>query len=743
MYPSDGERTADEGGSSQMRTIDPRNLPTSFTITEARTADLGEHPRLLDGLLYVGLTVLFSEPGLGKSMLAAAVEEHLAFGRPFGPWSPEHPCRCLVVDLEGDMRLASERSLANTPWGLLPSDHGRPMPTDIEYETEWPGGQFIEKYERLRERLETAHQEGQPYKYVRIDTLRLFLGGKPHGANAYEWDAFCLGKLNRLALWYDVALVVVHHTNKAGEVSGSTGVSGSAVVVAQLKRNPDNDDECLIMSHKVRVDAPFRWPVAMDDRGRWTFTEDLTPTQVQLSGTKRRLVDILTGQGPQEMKAFREALADVSANTIKAALRRLSGDGIARYTRGHWELSQSALAELPKCSVCGMGMEAYSPGMTYHPTCTPDPNMETVVRTWLGVPTVPVPVPGPRADKPLAAPDDDQADIEEDLEADHPEVHRYPSFAEMRKTIEASRMKPLPCVPKVERDNLPWTLFAERMDGAHSVKDWSGALPEGTEMVVILDRNGSFPSAMSSVPVAPNKLRHSGPLGADPLARQNLAGAFQIECPSWTPDSLKSGYAQYADKIPHPLGRLAVPGELVWITGSHMELLDRLARDGVLPVVTVADSWTGRRNTSLFEGFYKWSRTVREETRGADLETREAAKKAISTAIRALHPKRARSPFYRPDWHKAITAQASVRHWIKAWAAVQAGDALLSIGATDEVAFAVPADAPAKNLWLPMGYKIGYAFGEVKHKEIHVAEEMHVSPVTVDQWKARGSRAKR
>ena len=230
MAPDDPDSEPTEGDRVQT-VVDPLNLPTSFTITQARSADLGEHPRLLDGLLYVGLTVLFSAPGLGKSMLQAAVEEHLAFGRPFGAWMPETAHRCLVVDLEGDMRLASERSLVNTPWGLLPSDHGRPMPADIEYETEWPGAEFVERVARLDLRLTQAEQEGQPYAYVRVDTLRLFLGSKPHGANAYEWDAFCLRALNRLALAHRVALVLVHHTNKAGEVSGPTGVAGSAVRV--------------------------------------------------------------------------------------------------------------------------------------------------------------------------------------------------------------------------------------------------------------------------------------------------------------------------------------------------------------------------------------------------------------------------------------------------------------------------------------------------------------------------------
>jgi hypothetical protein len=171
-----------------------------------------------------------------------------------------------------------------------------------------------------------------------------------------------------------------------------------------------------------------------------------------------------------------------------------------------------------------------------------------------------------------------------------------------------------------------------------------------------------------------------------------------------------------------------------------MEFLDRLARDGVLPVVEVLDSWTGRRNTSLFERFYKWCSTVRQETAGAEPEVRDAAKKAISTAIRSLHPKHARSPFWRPDWHKAVTAQASVRHWATAYRAVEGGAVLLGLGATDEAAFAVPTDVDAPKLWVPAPYRIGYGFGQVKHKEVRVGAEEFTSPVTLEQWQTRGVR---
>ncbi|MEH0582535.1 AAA family ATPase [Streptomyces sp. B21-108] len=372
-----------------MQTIDPRQLPTSFTITQARAADLGEHPRLLDGFLYVGLTVVFSEPGLGKSMLQAAVEEHLAYGRPFGPWMPEHAHRCLVFDFEGDMRLASERSLTNTPWGLLASDHGRPMPADIEYETEIGGHGFFERLAILEERLEYGRSQGQPYSYVRIDTMRLFLGAKPHGVNAYEWDAACLGRLNKLALRYELALVMVHHTNKAGEVSGSTGVAGSAVVVCQLKRNPDNDDECLLLSHKVRVDAPFRYPVVMDDRGRWQFTEDITPTQAAVSGTKRDVVDLLTRRGPRTMADIAEALPDHNRQALKTALRRLRDEYTVIYRHGAWRFAQERIAEHPKCISCGDPMEVYEAGQRLHPTCEPNQAEQATAEKWLGLSAVP------------------------------------------------------------------------------------------------------------------------------------------------------------------------------------------------------------------------------------------------------------------------------------------------------------------------------------------------------------------
>jgi hypothetical protein len=242
-------------------------------------------------------------------------------------------------------------------------------------------------------------------------------------------------------------------------------------------------------------------------------------------------------------------------------------------------------------------------------------------------------------------------------------------------------------------------------------------------------------SAMSSVPVAPNKLTHTGPLD-DPQDRRPLAGIFKIRVPEWTDE-----------RIPHPLGRTVEglnPGDEVWVTGTHMHFLDQWAAKGVLPVVDVTDSWTGRKNGSLFQEFCRWSRTVRQTTSGPE---RAEAKAAMSRAVRSLHPRKARSPFWRPDWHKAILAEAALRHWIRAYQAVSQGAVLLSIGAVDEVAFAVPAGQDPAT-WLPPAYVVGAEYGEVKHKELtywtpnaenpktpHKHEAL--SPVTIEQWQQR------
>ena len=670
---------------------DPQTVKGSLvegTVFEEqiRNMDLGEAPFLISDLLYTGATILYAEAGLGKSTCSQAWEHHIAWGRPFGDWVPQESTRCLVIDLESDERNTGNTSRRITPLGDLETD-GKELPDDfqgrIAYKYTWDGRSFLERLENLRLFLLDAADAGNPYGYVRIDTMRLFFGARPRDLNAYEWDNVCVQKLNRLGLELDIAIVLIHHPNKSGEVSGSTGLQGGCTTMMTIERNTENPDECVLKSQKVRVGPPFQYAIVMDDKGVWTFTDAITPTQASLTGIARRIADVLTVWGKLTRKELEEKLPDIPKNTLKGTLVRMKRKQIVTFSFDCWAMTQT---EIPQATICHKCKSPIHPdgddGTGYHATCDPR------------VTTVPVPAP------------------EEFYGDETAKKASQSAYKAMRDSIGASRMKPLPCLPKEHRTKIPWTNITEKMDGAHK---WvrEPVFEEGREWgwVTTLDRTGSFPSACSSVPVAPNRIdtqehHHTMPSKEE---REGQAGIFLITPPEWTDD-----------RIGHPLGRTnRTDGEPVWVTSAHLEYLDKLAAKGLIPEVHVWESWTGKRNTSLFERFSAWCRDAYAMEEG---DERTARKRAASQAIRALWPKQAASPFHRPDWNAAIRAEASVRHWDRAYKAVdEHGAYLLRIGSTDEVSFWTP-EKP-EPLWVPEPYKLGRNFGNVKIKAVQPYEE--------------------
>jgi hypothetical protein len=226
----------------------------------------------------------------------------------------------------------------------------------------------------------------------------------------------------------------------------------------------------------------------------------------------------------------------------------------------------------------------------------------------------------------------------------------------------------------------------------------------GNGVMCLIDRNGSYPSACSAVPLAPNKLLHTGALDA---FDKTQAGIYLIDIPQWNHPGM-----------PHPLGRLVDrPDEQgrIWVTTPHIKQLERLYREGHLAEpVTVHDSWTGKANESLFKPFYAAAREARTELIQVGGEPYKNYKTRLSIALRLLWPKRQeqRSPFWRPDWRMSMVAEASVRHWTVAFKAVQEGHTLIALRNVDAAIFWTPKDTP------PATYRIGTGFGEVKAKFI-------------------------
>lgn len=730
------------------------------TVGEAtiRNRDYGDAPYLVPGLLYYGATVIYADGGLGKTTLTHAIEHHLAYGRPFGGWVTDERTRCLVVSMEDDERQVNERSFRLMPSGGLDTDGHNEVTESadwrdmIEHAFYVAGDTFERRLDNLRLHLTAEAEAGRPFGYVRIDTYGDFVGGKPRDTNAYEWDKHCTTRMNKLALEFGIALVLIHHTNKKGEFSGSEGLRGGVTTLAVLERSAEQPDtEASLRSLKCRVAPEFAYALAKTESGVWEFTEDVRPTEVELQGMSRAAFGILAHSGPltrQELAA--KFAGPVNPNSLQVCLSRLKRKGILAFVQGQWRVAQTRADEgrLPRmCAAnCGQPLVEDLYGDGYHATCAPtrpEPSLS------------PLPSPGEGSGAPLAvqpALDDDERQDDEQPPApaipaqrDDDEAEALRTEAEffgderarkssqsayrlMRASIDASRMKPLPNVPKEPRETLkhlgarteaPWTLVTERMDGRHR---WVAEdLPEDG-WVTALDRTGSFPSACSSVAVAPNALRHI--TDAEQLAeaaRKPLAGIWRIVVPTWA-----------HDHIGHPLGMLAAdgPGAEVWVSSPHLEHLDKLGRQGRIEhPVTVLEGWAGRRSTSLFERF---SDAVRKIYAMPDSEERTQGKRGASQAIRALWTKQAPSPWHRPDWNIAIRAESAVRHWIRADQAATAGARLLALGATDE-AIVWTSDKPRAG-WVPEPYIPGTKFGEVKIKH-PVRADGPKEAIPLTEWK--------
>lgn len=294
-----------------------------------------------------------------------------------------------------------------------------------------------------------------------------------------------------------------------------------------------------------------------------------------------------------------------------------------------------------------------------------------------------------------------------------PEVEATPDevsmFRLLQESITESRKHPIMRIGRDQRESEPWTQITETMRGEHRYRI---DIPDGRN-AMILDRNGSYPSAMGNVPVAAGQLRRTGGLN---LLSTAHAGIYCITRFEWAG--------------PHPLGEIAEQdSETWWISTPHLRLICRLAAHNRITLPRIVDSWTGTAVTNLFKRFSADVSELRERAR-ADRDAYGEVKRKSSIAIRALWPKGSRSPFWRPDWSVSVRAEAAVRHWVRADQAISEGAELVKLGSVDEVAFLTP--KRARKGWIPAPYVEGTAFGQVKVK----------STVGATEWNrpARGKR---
>lgn len=720
--------TVESKDSQSQSSLDRRNLVS----VDIRQGDHPEIPTPIPGLLEGRVTLLAGAGGSGKTTLTEQLVRHLSSKFQLGSFDlPENPVGAWCVYLEDNESMAQDRSLRVAGLGDLEED--RTGESNVRYlmGRDW-------NIPALREELEQARDDETLPGVIMLDHLRILIGSQPAGVSPNDWERRNLLRLMDIAEEFGVHIVVLTHMNKSGTVSGTTELINS-VDTAYVIEPCDDRNHATLKCHKMRLAPERDFALSKKANGTWGFDDEIYVSETLAVGIARDILAVLRTQGPKTLAQLcMHPAVSGQRDAIRQALTRAKRRGWVASRAGHWEavLSEGdkALRPATECAICGLHMSwMATPDQTMHPMCEaptakPDPAPDRHPLTafpvqreakWITKADGTADFVPSREQTPEWTEADDKAE----------EGQPFQGLAVLKASIARSRMNPLPRVPLEQRGEQPWVHITDRMGGEPDrwqadpactecgEPRWIWVKPDPTPekpkparrmvqgpcthgKLVIIDRNGSYPSAAGSVPLAPNKLLHTGALDA---YDRTQAGIYLVDLPEWDTD--RHG-------IPHPLGRIAHERaeNQVWIATPHVRLLNAQVAAGRLaePIV-IRDSWTGRSNDSLFEHFTKEARKARTELVGTG-EPYVQYKRSLSKALRLLWPDEARSPFWRPDWRTALVAEASVRHWVMASKAVRGGGELVALLNVDEAVYWT-SDGKA-----PAPYVVGDMFGEIKIK---------------------------
>jgi hypothetical protein len=212
--------------------LDPFTLPVApqwrsgppriVSAQELRHKSFEPIKYVVPGYFAEGCTLFAGRPKLGKSWLCLEVGLAVASGS---------TCLGGIECGQGDVLYLAlednERRLQRRIEKLLGMAQEWPEP--FHCATEWP--RAAEGSEAIRAWLKRAKSP----RLVVVDVLMMYRAAGGRSENQYEADYHAIKGLQTLAAEFGVAVVVVHHTRKAGsdvdpfeKVSGTLGLSGAA-----------------------------------------------------------------------------------------------------------------------------------------------------------------------------------------------------------------------------------------------------------------------------------------------------------------------------------------------------------------------------------------------------------------------------------------------------------------------------------------------------------------------------------
>lgn len=670
----------EQGSAGERRAAWWQDFNVWYSESEVRYRDIPRPEPLIPELLFRGTAaILAAGPKVGKSFLCQQWEHYLAYGRPFGGWPARDRVRCLIIDLEGDPGITQDRSRSISPLGVLDGEnkYGTGRAADlIDYVHEWPTarGTFRERLELLDRVLQEAADSGAPYSYVRIDTMKLFIGKNRKNENAYDFDATNAAWVNKLAAKHGVSILMLHHLKKDGgeedwveRLSGSMGSAGSVSTIMYLERARGAETGILHVASRrgMSFDHPMRYDV---HSGLWEFAPDLTLAEAQHSATPRLILEYLAKHPSATIAELRADIPQTPA-TIDRALQRLRQEGTIDYAGKLWTLTNSP---------------ANRRAVELVPESLP----------WADRPEPAQPVPAaPDAQAPAGLPVPEPASPDGSADGFEPEA--LPTMAggnaALQQLLEITRQSRLHAV---------WKLPPEQKELLGYDAVWLGgkpnqftmfpaACPQDCETVKVFDRKAAYPQSMKAW-VVPNILRRFGALEYDQIRRERLAGMFMVVAQQW----------RHADALPNPWGPL-LAGEKALMPRATLDRLAQLAERGMIEPPKVLWALAGKGSENLLAPWGQWMLDQRRSAADAEqLAARKAEQNSAFGCLRIVDPDKQPGPVDRWDWQYGVVGAHYATMNRVAVAALDAGDRVLAVGNTDELVFAVPAGADPQT-WVP------------------------------------------
>jgi biotin operon repressor len=274
---------------------------------------------VVQDILPVGLTVLAADPKSGKSYLSQHITIAVASGtQAMGRFDvTQGDVLCLSLeDAKNRFKQRLHRLL-----------DGNPAPSKAYFARKW--AQLPDAAKQIRAWIKQADNP----QLIVVDTFAK-VRGRPKRwdtSGLYERDYQEVSLLQDLAQDYQVALLLIHHTNKGDadddfrRISGTQGLTGAADAMWLMQTNRENMEATLVMAGREIADKRL-WLRMDEETGIWKCAGTLA--DMKRKQGECQVMEAIEEMGVPVSQADIAKYCGVSRQTINKSIKSLLEDGI-------------------------------------------------------------------------------------------------------------------------------------------------------------------------------------------------------------------------------------------------------------------------------------------------------------------------------------------------------------------------------------------------------------------------------